>query len=277
MSRTLTAMKKLASNRNRLSLAIAVGIFMLLIGSTRFAAAYTTNTTVYMPSNYTTFQPPAAGGSYTDAVFGTAVKRISDAMHTTDVGRGGPVTLISQEYSSMSPFNMDNTRLLLQHFSYFAVYDGAGNFLKDLYLYGTPASSEPRWSRKDPNVFYYVSGNQFKSFNVGTMTSTVVHTFSEYTKISGKGESDISEDGDHFAFAGDDSNVFVYQISTDTKGPVFDAGSHGGFDQLYITANNNVLVGWYAGGSNRYNGVELYDRNMNFVRQEGHTIGHMDV
>src|SRR6185503_12578619 len=112
-------MQKSSTHRNRYSLAIAISIFMLLIGSTRFAVAYTTATSIYTPANYTTFQPPASGGSYTDSVFGTAIKRISDSMHTTDVGRGGPVTLIAQEYSSMSPFNMDNTRLLLQHFSYF--------------------------------------------------------------------------------------------------------------------------------------------------------------
>jgi len=67
------------------------------------------------------------GCGYTDAVFQTAIKRVSDAMHTADAARGGAVTLIAQEYSTMSPFNMDNTRLLLQHFSYFALYDGAGN------------------------------------------------------------------------------------------------------------------------------------------------------
>src|SRR5262249_1675943 len=163
----------------------AISGFLLLIAGTRLAVAYTTNTSVYIPANYTGFQPPAVGGSYTDAVFGTAVKRISDAMHTPDVGRGGMVQTISQEYSSMTPFNMDNTRLLLQHFSYFALYDGSGNFIENLYNYGIRSDTEPRWSRTDPNEFYYVSGNQFRKFNIGTHTSITVHTFSEYGVISG--------------------------------------------------------------------------------------------
>jgi hypothetical protein len=270
-------MKRENSRRSRPFLVAITSIFALLAPSARLAVAYVTNTTVYVPANYTTFQPPARGGSYTDAVFGTAIRRISDAMNTTDVGRGGPVKLISQEYSSMSPFNMDNTRLLLQHFSYFALYDGAGNFLKDLYQYGISASTEPRWSRTDPNEFYYVSGNILKRFNVGTNVSTVVHAFTEYSRISGMGESDICFDGKHFVFAGNSRYVFVYDIATDAKGPVFDAGSSGLFDQLYITPDDNVIIGWYARGSNRRTGIELYDKNMNFQRQLAHAMGHMDV
>jgi len=251
--------------------------FLFLVPNAQIAAAYTTGTTVYSPANYAAFQPPANGGSYTDAVFQTAIKRVSDAMHTADAARGGAVTLIAQEYSTMSPFNMDNTRLLLQHFSYFALYDGAGNFLKDLYQYGVNTSSEPRWSRTDPNEFYFIGGNNLKKFNTGTNAVTVVHTFSEYSNISGMGESDISFDGKYLVLAGDRRYVFLYDLTSNTKGPVFDPGASGKFDNFYITPNNNVIIGWYANGSNRYNGVELYDKNMNFQRQLTHAMGHMDV
>jgi hypothetical protein len=270
-------MKSVLSNRNRISLTVVISSFMLLVPSARIAVAYTTGTAIYTPPSYTTFQPPANGGSYTDAVFGTAIKRISDAMHTTAADRGGAVTLIAQEYSTMSPFNMDNTRLLLQHLSYFAVYDGAGNFLKDLYQYGINTSSEPRWSRTDPNEFYYVAGNSLKKFNVGTNFTTTVHTFSEYSSISGMGESDISFDGKYFVLAGNRRYVFLYDLTTDTKSAVFDPGTSGLFDNLYITPDNNVIIGWYASGSNRYNGVELYDKNLTFQRQLTHAMGHMDV
>jgi hypothetical protein len=32
-----------------------------------------------LPPNYNTFQPPAVGGTYVDPVFGSTVKRISNA------------------------------------------------------------------------------------------------------------------------------------------------------------------------------------------------------
>ncbi len=38
--------------------------------------------------------------------------------------------------------------------------------------------------------------------------------------VNGRGESDICFDGDHLVLVGDYQDVFVYDISTDTKGPV---------------------------------------------------------
>ena len=251
-------------------------LFLTLIFNTSLLSAYTNDITVYAPPAYLTFQPPPAGGSYTDAVFGAAVKRLTNAMTTPDAARGsGVVTSITPEYSTMTPFNLDNTRLLLAHFSYFGLYDGAGNFLRSL-PFEINTSAEPRWSRTDANVIYYVSGNRLKQYNIGTNSMTVVHAFTEYSRISGKGESDICFDGDHFVLAGDSRYVFVYEISTDTKRAVFDTGGHA-FDSIYITPNDNVTITWLTNGSSRYNGIELFDTNMNFVRQLTHAGGHMDV
>lgn len=254
-----------------------LGLATVLCFTSSRAAAYTTTSTVLTPPDYTTFRPPVKGGSYLDPVFGTAIKRVSDAMNTRSAATGNPVIAVTQEYSTMSPFNMDNTRLLLVHMGYFSVYDESGNLLDELYQYGISSSTQPRWSRTDPNVFYFVTGNALKKFNVGTKAATNVHTFSEYSKISGMGESDICFDGNHFVIAGDNRYVFVYEIPADAKGPVFDAGAPGLFDNLYITPDDNVIIGWYANGSNRQQGVELYNRNLVFQRQLTHAMGHMDV
>lgn len=254
-------------------------MFVALAASLAISAAivhgYLTDTGVHAPPDYYTFRPPAVGDSYTDPVFGTSIKRISDSMNTVNAAAGGNVTLITNEYSTMTPFNSDSTRLLLQHLSYFALYDGEGRLMGNL-PFSINAASEPRWSRRDPNLLYFHQGNQVKHYNVATGAISVLHTFSEYGIVSGKGESDICFDGDHLVLAGDNRYIFLYQISTDTKGPVLDAGRRA-FDQLYITPDDNVLVGWLEAGPSRYNGVELYDRNMNFRRQVGYAIGHMDV
>src|SRR5436190_3251506 len=167
--------RKLFSKRNKPFVAIILFVIGISICTLHDSFAYVTTRAVYPPPDYSTFQPPANGGSYIDPVFGTAIKRISNAMTTTDAASGGNVTTISPEYSTMSPFNNDNTRLLIQHFSYFALYDGDGNFLKDLYQYGVHASAEPSWSRTDTNVLYFVNGNQLKSLNIGTNVVSVVH------------------------------------------------------------------------------------------------------
>src|SRR5215468_4720737 len=145
------------TRRSRL-LTVLILSFLLLSINFRYTFGYVSNTTIYTPPNYTTFVPPAVGGSFTDPVFGSAIKRVSDATKMTRADSGGALPYINPEYSSMSPFNQDNTRLLLVHFSYFGLYDGSGNYLRDLPL-EINAASEPRWSRKDPNVLYYVRGN----------------------------------------------------------------------------------------------------------------------
>jgi len=196
-------------------------------------------------------------------------------MSMTGADSGRTLATISPEYSTMSPFNSDNTRLLLLHLSYFGLYDGAGNFLKDLPL-EINASSQPRWSRKDPNILYYVRGNQLKQYNVGTNQISVVRAFSEYTSVSGNGESDISFDGARMVLVGNGRYVFVYDLVNGAKGPVFDSGGRS-FDSVYITPNDNVTITWNSAGSGRFQGIELFDRNMNFLRQVARAGGHMDV
>jgi len=234
-----------------------------------------TGTGIYSPPDYNSFTPPAVGGSYVDPVFGSTITRISNALGMPNADRGGTLTWITDEYSTMSPFNNDNSRILLVHQSYFGLYDGAGVYLRDLPL-EIGAASEPRWSRKDNRTIYYVRGNQLKTYDVSNGETGVAHTFSEYTAISGKGESDISFDGDYFVFAGDGRHVFVYQISADRKSPVFDTAGRG-FDSLYITPDNNVTITWNQSGSGRYSGIEMYDGDMNFQRQLARAGGHMDV
>ena len=254
--------------------ALVLGTF-ILTGFVAPAVAQLSTGGIQLPPTYNTFQPPLVGGTYVDPVFGSTIKRISNALATPDNDTGGNLTWIEDEYPTATPFNSDNSKILLVHQSYFGLYDGTGFYIRDLPL-EISASSEPRWSRKDNHTIYYVHGNQFKSYDITSGAMTIVHTFSEYGAISGLGESDISFDGDHFVFAGDKRYVFVYQISTDTKSSTFDAGGRE-VDSVYITPKNNVVVSWVQSGTVRYTGQELFDGNMNFLRQVGRADGHKDV
>jgi len=239
------------------------------------------DTAIHLPVLYNTFVPPSIGHSYTDTSFGVAIKRVSDAVNTPNHAASGNLLWIGTEYPTASPFNSNNSSLILQHQGYFGLYDGNGTYVKDL-PFAVNAGTEPRWSRTDPNALFYVSGNQLMKLSVSAGTSSTIHTFSEYSAIRGRGESEISRDGDHFVFAGDapgglaNRDVFVYEISTDTKGTVLDTTGHP-FNQLYLAPDNSVALGWIATGTARFNGVELFDRNMTFQRQVTHAIGHMHL
>lgn len=261
----------------RLLLLLALVLWSFCIQ--RPASAYLTDALLHLPVDYFTFLPPVLGGTYVDPVFSTQIRRLTDARSTPDSSNAGNhLAFVRTEYSTMSPFNNDNTRLLLQHQSYYGLYDGAGNYIKDL-PFEIDTRSEPRWSRSDPNVLYYhpSSGNQLKQHNVATDVSSVVQTFNQYTTIDGLGESDISFDGDKFVLVGDQHDIFVYTLSTNSKGPALDITGLGGIDQVQITPDYHVLVGWLASGFNRYNGIEMYDQDMRFLRQVVPARNHYDV
>ena len=235
-----------------------------------------TDNHAHPPPEYESFNQPLVGGSYVDPVFGSSIKRLSNALGTHDAGgMGGNLTWITGEYSTPCPFNSDSSLLLLLHQSYFGVYGSSGLYLRDLPLEIT-ALSEPRWSRFNNRIIYYVNGNQLKSFDVTSGVIQVVHTFDAYSAISGCGESDISLDGDHFVFAGDRKFIFVYEISTDRALPAFDIYDSV-YDSLYLTPNNNVLVSWENAGTGTFTGIELYDKTMVFQRQVFPCNGHKDT
>lgn len=239
------------------------------------ASAYLTDTASHAPSSYDSFVPPAEGATYTDSVFGTEILRLSSALDSTNNADGGQLTYVMDEYSTVSAFNQDRSLFLLQHDSYFGLYDGQGAFIADL-PFAVHAGSQPRWSRTDPRVLYFLNDNRVRRIDVFAGTITTLHTFSEYGSISGNGESDVCFDGDHLVLAGDGRYVFVYDLANDTKGPVFDTGGRG-FDSLYISADDQVTITWYESGTSRYQGIELFNENMVFQRQVARAGGHMDM
>jgi hypothetical protein len=240
------------------------------------AVAGVTTTQVIAPPSYSQLEPPPAGKVYVDPVFGTPILRVTDAAHTEDTLAGGDLDFAINEYSSVTPFNADSTLVLLIHESVFALYDTAGHFLRVL-PQEIHATSEPRWSVSDPNLFYFLHHNELRSYDVATGAEALLHSFAEYRQISGTGESDLSTDGDHLALVGDDRYVFRYEISTDTSGRTLDTSRIGSFDQVMVTPDNQILIGWRAKGTARGRGLELFDPDMNFMWQISQATGHMDV
>lgn len=165
-------------------------------------------------------------------------------------------------YSSWSPFSRDNRWLILNHQSHFHLYTGNGDYVKALPV---GSDTEPRWSA-DPDVLYYIPQgprNELHSFNVVTMQSRLVRKFAGSQFITGKGESDLSEDGRHLVLS-DEKEIWVYDVETDR---VDSFRYTRPFNSLYISADNHVLIGTVDRGVRfPYNGSQVAP-----------TISHMDV
>ena len=214
---------------------------------------------ILIPANYTTFTPPPAGGQYVDSIFGTTVIRLGDGWKQFKDS-------ITHEYATMSPFNRDDSLILLQsNQTGFFVVDQKGKVIARPELSN---SAEPRWSHTENDVFYYHDDNRLMKYKIATTVATTVANFPQFERITfGGGECDISEDGDHLMIAGDMRHVGVFTLSAGKLGRTIDLTALTPWAEVYLTANNNVAVRWEEEGEGKYQGLGLFDGNMNFIRK----------
>ena len=174
---------------------------------------------------------PAAGGrsaSYVDPAFGTTVTRISDALTHANAGprrHAWPSSTTST--ATMTPFNQRQLAAPAAAPELFRALRRAGP---------VPPRSAVRDHRGQRAALVAARRRtcSITSRSISSSSSTPrpgiaspVHTFAEYAVINGRGESDICFDGDHLVLVGNHQDVFVYDISTDTKGPVLATAATG--------------------------------------------------
>lgn len=193
--------------------------------------------------------PPASvGGTQVDPTFGCTITRLTN-------GPAQGVGAIYHEYSNMSAVNSDDSLVLLgAQTGGWEIINASGTIVVSQ-AHMVPLN-EGRWAVGQPDVLYVISNASptiisKATINVaaGTMSEVTLHAFSEYSSINfGGGEGDLF-DGDHaiiYAKRTSDgsSDLFVYTISTDTKGPVYNFSSSLEFDNAQITGNNQMVVNW---------------------------------
>lgn len=194
---------------------------------------------------------------------------------------------VQLEYATTCPFSARNKWLLLQDGrGYYAAYSGDGDFVHQTTI---GHNQEPRWDSDDPDPFYYLTGNTIQSYNAVSFRSTMIQIFSEYVLfaagerngVQGLGEGDI--ENDVWALAGmrpdGKRDVFLYNVKQRRKSKVLTLDQDKAFalDNIYATPSGNCQIGWYASGKDRFQGVELYDGDMQFIRQLAPVMSHNDV
>jgi hypothetical protein len=128
----------------------------------------------------TSVAKPARLAAYTDPVFGTTVRRV------TDVAAQFGGEYAKPAYSTMPAWNADESYLIL-----YVVGDGhklfhgkTYEFVRDLDI--SPADLEHvAWSGTDPDALYYPSGSALKLYRPSTNASTTVKTFSGSVSFGG--------------------------------------------------------------------------------------------
>jgi hypothetical protein len=230
-----------------------------------------------VPPDYSSFQPPLKGQSYTDPTFCTEVKRLTDSAN-------GYVT-----NSEMSYFNIDDSYFIATDDNITYLFDGnTGSVIKEIGG-GTLRPWWIRWARADyytlsevkhtfdpAQHFYKYEGNEVRLYNVNTLNYVILHTFAEYSEIGpAGGEGDVSANGRYWLFHGERASdggleLFAYDLLDDVKGAVvpFEIGDVGGsglgVDYATISPSGRyIVIAWDAGLSDPFNGhygIEVFDR-----------------
>jgi len=199
--------------------------------------------------------PSNIGGTITDSTYGCTIKRLTKSAITPGNGH-----FCNHEYANMSAVNENDTLALISCNGFFII-DMSGNIVVPIGQIHTGGSEGGRWDPTNPYVFYYWnSGGTPNALLKATIpantagcapacnpTIVTLHTFSEYSTIDlGGGEGDMFSP-DHLVLDGTrtsngSTDIFIYTISTDTKGPVYNFTQS--FDNIQITGSNQMVVNW---------------------------------
>ena len=140
------------------------------------------------------------------------------------------------------------------------------------------ASGHPVWDASDGNVFYYASRNSLYKAGIGgtSVNSTLLHAFSEYKSIVSPDAADLSQDGDHVALVGQNSNntldVFVWSLAHQAKtstytttctinGDINGAAQPACIHKLQLTADNLLTIQFAGDGNGAEQGLRLWNGN----------------
>ena len=245
---------------------------VLVLGLLR-AGQFVDSTEALPPPEYQTFAMPAeVGGTYTDPVFGTEVTRVT-------VAREDRRTMAEVTNSEPCYFNADGSLFMAaDEWGKGCLYDGrTGEVVRQL----EGVEFRPwhlRWS-VDPDYLYQYVGNELRKVNARDLSHEVLHTFDEYTQIGpAGGEGDVDDSCRYWLLDGNGTEMFVYDFEEGVKGAVspFPANFKA-IDYATVTSSGEYLVVlWRDRGLERYQGIELYDRDWNFVRNLAPWCTHIE-
>jgi hypothetical protein len=210
-----------------------------------------------VPPDWATFTAPAKGASYTDATFGCQVTRLTSG----SADFAGTQYAVEEYYSTVTSITSDDALIWVMR------DDGSSYIIQNPLVTGQNGTAVPianmpttggrtiQWDRNTGNLFYYINNtdNVLRSGTVTgrpscltggtcTVTSVVVHAFSEYALVGMMDETRESIDGCHLVMEGQVSagtaiDVFTWDSCTNTKSMPYTTSCTGN-----VTDNNDACL-----------------------------------
>jgi hypothetical protein len=208
-----------------------------------------------------------------DPTFGTTITRVSD-----QVAFGSTLPELRHIYAKNQPWNADESYIILNYSYPAALLDGRTY----QFIRWVRQPYQSVWSNVNPSYMYgtYANTNQFVRLDIANGNAyTVLHTFSEYDKIFfGQGEGNLSINDRYAALFGLKDgrvDILVYDLLNDTvvsrktqpSGTTLDVGKTAIGDMVMSQSGDYVIGTYSEEGSGDYQGVKLFDRSLNFLRQ----------
>jgi hypothetical protein len=167
------------------------------------------------PHPMTALAKPALGATVVDAEFGTKIRRI-----TAVAGSGADAGIVPM-YTTISAWNADESLLILYGLGSAGhqLYDGK-TYLHLRALDINPADLEQvYWDTSDPDILYYVDGQEFIRYHVAAGTQDRVHDFGSLC-----GSPSVRNGSDPMFTSWDSHRIgltcgnlmFIYDSSTDS-------------------------------------------------------------
>ena len=243
---------------------------------------------IRIPPKWTTFIPPPVGQTYVDPVFGCPVKRLTDSGVEESLWDGTHPSFMNY-YSTLTAMNANDTMLLIYS-------DNGGWRIKDLHGKVVvpngkmPAmnNGHPVWDAREGEVFYYALGkSMYKGIiHAESIKRMALQTFKEYSGIVLPDAADLSEDGDHIALMGQNTDntldAFVWSLGKRTKtsvyatkckieGSITETVQPGCVHKLLLSADNLLSIGFAENGTAAEQGVRLWNGSSLIHLQDGMT------
>jgi hypothetical protein len=222
---------------------------------------------VYTSVSTPTLAKPALKVQYDNTEYGTKGKRITSN--------------IVSPYAKSQPWSKDMTWVRLNSNQ---LYDAATwNFVRSLSI-----TNEAVWSQLDNNRMFNLSNNTLRAFDVRDNSSIPIRTFVNPNGNSamylGPSEGNMSDNDTRIAMVTGFTNssgtgsVIVYDLPSDTilaQKTIIELGYPSNLvDWVSISPSGNYVV---ISGSGTDRRVNLYDANLNFIRQLWAVSEHGDM